>query len=69
MRLRRLRPVDYDQLVSLWDRAGLPYRPKGRDSRASIEEQISRGPGGFLGSFVDGLLVGAVIATFEGRKG
>lgn len=69
MRLRLLRPVDYDQLVSLWDRAGLPYRPKGRDSRASIEEQMSRAPGGFLGAFVDGLLVGAVIATFEGRKG
>ncbi len=60
---------DYDDLVALWRDAGLPYRPKGRDSKGSVENQMEHDPEFFLGAFLDDRLVGSVIVTFDGRKG
>lgn len=69
MELRTLSPADYDAIVGVWDRAGLPYRPKGRDSRADIERQMAIDPEMWLGCFVDGKLAGVVLGTHESRKG
>lgn len=41
MRIRELEPGDYEELVALWRRAGLPFRPRGRDSRREILRQLS----------------------------
>ena len=60
---------DYESLIALWIRTGLPYKPKGRDSRASITAQMKRDPELFMGAFRENRLVGAVIGTFEGRRG
>ncbi len=60
---------DYEALVALWRRAGLAYRPEGRDSRDSITTQMARDPGLFLGAFRKSNLVGAVIGTYDGRRG
>jgi GNAT superfamily N-acetyltransferase len=49
--------------------AGLPYRPKGRDSRAEVERQMALDPEMWLGCFEDGILVGIVVGTYESRKG
>lgn len=67
--IRVLSPDHYDHLVSLWEKAGLSYRPKGRDSREEIARQMEEDPDFFLGAFLDGEMVGCIIATFDGRKG
>ncbi len=68
--IRRLGLDDYDELLSLWQRAGLhSLRPEGRDSRASLARQLSSGVQTILGLEVDGQLVGAVVATHDSRKG
>ena len=34
MKIRKLTAADYPQLIQLWERAKLPIKPRGRDSRA-----------------------------------
>ena len=67
--LRELRLEDYEAMIALWERVGLPYRPRGRDSREEIAAQMARDPGLFLGAFAGERLVGVVIGSDEGRKG
>jgi ribosomal protein S18 acetylase RimI-like enzyme len=70
MRIRDLEPEDYDELVALWDAAGLPYRPRGRDGRDRIACEIAGGCSIFLAAEEqEGRLVGAVLGTHDGRKG
>jgi len=67
---RRLGLDDYDDLLSLWQRAGLhSLKPQGRDSRAALAHQLASGVQAVLGLKVDGCLVGAVVTTHDGRKG
>ncbi len=56
-------------MVNLWKEADLPIRPRGRDSKASIEAQMRMCPEFFIGAFTDAHLVGTVIASSDGRKG
>ncbi|UCF10524.1 MAG: GNAT family N-acetyltransferase [Candidatus Bipolaricaulota bacterium] len=67
--MRSLTAEDYDALVALWEDAGLPYRPHGRDARARIAREIDGPCSAFLGVERDGRLVGAVLGTHDGRKG
>jgi len=67
--LRTLSPADYEAIIEVWDRAGLPFKPLGRDSREDIERQMALDPEMWLGCFVDGKLVGAVIGSYDSRKG
>ena len=69
MKIRDLRVTDYEALVSLWERGGLPYRPNGRDARASIACEIDGDASIFLAAEIDGTLIGAVLGTHDGRKG
>ncbi len=69
MRIQSLTINEYDQLVQLWERSGLPFRPRGRDSKQAIELQMKSNPDFFLGAFEDTHLVGAVIVSCDGRKG
>lgn len=69
LEIRELRPEDYGEMIALWERAGLSYRPRGRDSPAAIAAQMARDPDLFLGAFVSGKLVGVVIGSDDGRKG
>ncbi|MFH1700566.1 MAG: GNAT family N-acetyltransferase [Candidatus Zixiibacteriota bacterium] len=61
---------DYDDLLSLWERCGLPYDRTNRDSRENIEQQtyddhiII-----YLLRDDTGKLIGSVIASSDGRKG
>jgi len=69
-RIRRLGLDDYDELLALWQRAGLhSLKPWGRDSRASLARQLTSTVQTILGLEVDGQLVGAVVATHDSRKG
>ena len=69
METRSLTIADYDQLTTLWQRAGLSFRPNGRDSISAIATEIQHNPDGFIGLFDGESLVGFILATFDGRKG
>lgn len=69
MDIRRLTIDDYDEIVKLWKRSDLPFKPKGRDSRQAIKKQMDRDPDLFLGDFREGMLVGVIIGSYDGRKG
>jgi ribosomal protein S18 acetylase RimI-like enzyme len=69
LEIRELRPENYAEMIALWERAGLAYRPRGRDSPAAIAAQMERDPDLFLGAFVAGKLVGTAIGSDDGRKG
>jgi len=69
MRIRNLKIEDYEEILKLWDRARLSYRPRGRDSYYEVKRQMENDPDLFLGAEEEGKLVGVVIATYDGRKG
>jgi ribosomal protein S18 acetylase RimI-like enzyme len=68
--IRQLGLDDYDDLLSLWQRAGLhSIRPHGRDSHAALARQFASGVMAILGLRVADRLVGAVVVTHDSRKG
>lgn len=69
MQIRRLTIDDYLEIVSLWSRGELPFKPEGRDSRRALEAQMNANPDFFLGAFEDGQLVGTVVLSSDMRKG
>ena len=69
MKTRSLTISDYDQIVALWKRSELPFRPSGRDRKEAVQAQMVANPDFFLGAYEDDRLVGVVVATSDGRKG
>ncbi len=67
--IRRLEPERVEDLLRLWREAGLPHKPRGRDSPEMLRRQMEENPEGFIGAYDGDRLVGAVIATYDGRKG
>ncbi|MGQ9566322.1 MAG: GNAT family N-acetyltransferase [Candidatus Bathyarchaeales archaeon] len=64
---KRLTIDNYDDILKLWERAGLPHKPKGRDSKTMTAEQMKEFPEFFLGAFHSGRLIGVVIGSYETR--
>jgi N-acetylglutamate synthase len=69
LKIRKLRIDDYDALIAMWQRCGLPYKPKGRDAREKISRELTRETAIFLAAEMDGQLVGSILGTHDGRKG
>jgi len=69
MKIRKLIINDYDEIVKLWLRANLPFKPKGRDSEKAMAVQMKENPEFFLGAFINNRLVGTVIISCDKRKG
>jgi ribosomal protein S18 acetylase RimI-like enzyme len=69
MEIRTLSIADYEDMVDLWSRAKLPFKPKGRDSKEAISKEIKSHPDFFLGAFEDGRLIGTAIISCDVRKG
>jgi ribosomal protein S18 acetylase RimI-like enzyme len=67
--IRELREEDYDALVALWRDAGLPFKPRGRDTREAIARQLQKPTAAYLVAEIGGEVVGAVLGTHDGRKG
>lgn len=65
--IRTLTIRDYNAMVKLWNRAGLPFKPRGRDSKRRVEKQMQAFPEFFIGAFHKGKLVGIVIGSYDGR--
>ena len=69
-KIRNARVDDYDSIIGLWQCAGLPYEPEGRDSREAVTRQIQRsGRLIFVAETEDGVLIGIVLGSHDGRKG
>jgi len=66
-KIRTLKIEDYGAIIGLWKRAGLPFKPKGRDSKQMMKEQMKVFPELFIGAFYEKKLVGVVIGSYEGR--
>lgn len=63
-------PDQYDQLIALWNRCGLPCEADGRDSRKRLEDQTYDDHVVLLVmTDDDDYLIGSVIGTFDGRRG
>jgi ribosomal protein S18 acetylase RimI-like enzyme len=69
MEIRKLTIKDYEEIVGLWTKAKLPFKPKGRDSKKAIAAQMGANPDFFLGAFENNQLVGTVIMSCDTRKG
>jgi len=67
--VRELSAEDYRELIAIWERAGLLFRPRGRDSEESIRRQLESGHVTILGAYDNEELVGTVMLTHDGRKG
>jgi len=66
---RCLTAGDYDEIIRVWNEAGLGHKPKGRDSRERMTLEISRAPELIIGAFVANRLIGTVIGSYDGRRG
>ena len=69
MKIQKLAIDDYEEIINLWSRARLPYKPKGRDSKEAMTAEMKANPEFFLGAFEDNCLVGTVIISCDMRKG
>ena len=65
--IRKLTIKDYNRILELWESAGLPFKPDGRDSKASIQDQMEKFPELFLGTFYGEKLIGVVIGSYDYR--
>lgn len=68
MEMRKLTIDDYEDMVNLWIKAALPFKPKGRDSRRAIASQMQKDHSLFLGAFENGTLVGVIIGSYDQRR-
>ena len=69
MEIRRLSINDYEEIVRLWTKASLPFKPKGRDSREAVAAEIASNPDFFFGAFENNRLIGVVVLSSDLRKG
>ena len=67
--IRKFRIDDYDDVIRLWENAGIHYKPNGRENRARMEREIKSGQAVFLVAAADNRIVGVVLGTHDGRKG
>jgi ribosomal protein S18 acetylase RimI-like enzyme len=66
--IRDFRLDDYEAVLRLWTEAGLPFRPLGRDRRGTVATELEGGRAVFLLAEAEGLLVGVILGTHDGRK-
>lgn len=69
MEVTNYNPGDYDALIYLWEAAGLPYKPLGRDSREKIEKEVLNNCNQFLFAKINDSYIGSALITHDGRKG
>jgi GNAT superfamily N-acetyltransferase len=69
LEVKRLTIDDYESIIRLWADAGLPHKPKGRDSRAMMVEEMQLPNVAYYGLFEDDRMIGVGIASYDGRHG
>ena len=53
--IRDLTIADYDEIIRVWAEAGLPFKPKGRDSREMMAKEMANANCKFFGLIDDPL--------------
>lgn len=69
MEIHNLAISDYEQIIGLWQKAGLPFKPQGRDQKDVVQAQMEANPDFFIGAYENSKLVGTVVASTDGRRG
>jgi ribosomal protein S18 acetylase RimI-like enzyme len=69
MEIRKLTINNYDQMTTVWTKAELPFKPRGRDSEQAIGREMTAYPDFFIGAFEGNRLVGVAILSCDARKG
>ncbi len=67
--IKELSIADYDDIIRVWSIAGLPFKPKGRESRPVMEKEMANPNCAYYGLFSGEAMIGVVIANFDGRRG
>jgi N-acetylglutamate synthase len=60
---------DYDEILALWECAGLPVRPEGRDAPNRFARQMTASQQRVVGLRAGAQMVAVVVLTHDGRKG
>ena len=60
---------DYDTVYALWESAGDGIHLRRSDSPEEIKKKLTRDPDLFLVAEAEGLVLGAVMGGFDGRRG
>jgi len=68
IKMRPLKESELEDLGNLWAASGLSFKSKGRDSRSNLRRQRKEDPSLFVGAFEGKKMLGAVIASDDGRK-
>lgn len=68
-KIKRLTIEDYDEIIRIWLIAGLPFKPKGRDSKEMMSKEMDNPNCAFFGLYENEILIGVCIANFDGRRG
>jgi GNAT superfamily N-acetyltransferase len=67
--IRRLGIEHYDDIIRLWADAGLPTRPRGRESRERFGREMANPGVAVFGLYERDRLVAVGIANWDGRRG
>jgi ribosomal protein S18 acetylase RimI-like enzyme len=67
--IRPMKIRDYDAVIALWQRAGLPFEPEGRDSPHAVARQLHASGHLMFVAEAHGQIVGTVFGSHDGRKG
>jgi GNAT superfamily N-acetyltransferase len=67
--LHDLETDEYDEILALWERAGLPFHPEGRDAPEQFARQMADRRQRVVGLRANAKLIAAVVLTHDGRKG
>lgn len=67
--LKRLSIDDYEEIVNLWGDAGLPFKPKGRDSRSMMAKEMQQKGVAYFGLYEESKMLAVGIASYDGRRG
>ena len=62
-------PVDYPQVIHLWENAGPGIHVRRSDQPEEIQKKLQRDPDLFLVADRDGQIIGSVLGGFDGRRG
>ena len=67
--LKRLSIDDYQEIINLWADVGLPFKHKGRDSRAMMVKEMQQEGVAYFGIYEENNLLAVGIANYDGRRG
>ncbi|OLS13695.1 MAG: hypothetical protein RBG13Loki_2695 [Promethearchaeota archaeon CR_4] len=60
---------DYEEVTALWTRAGLKFRPEGRDSHSELNRQLASKFVWLIGTKQGEILIGVVMPSHDSRRG